>query len=261
MSDSIIGSELGKLIQLGQNIYYLAAYKENDDQLDEDTEKYFKGMLKEIPDFKQTFQVWYSRAYRSIRTLAPERLDEFEEFYKGQKNIKQLDFFSAGMTHYLQGLITRIGLEKQNYYGKFASGLEAQINILTAINENLDDALYNLETEMQYGFLKSELEVAKELKKIKQLRASGAICGVVIESHLKTVCEFREIKFRKKNPAISDYNDALKKKEIIDTIVWRHITRCGDIRNLCVHAKERDPTPDEIDDIIRGAEKVIAEVA
>ena len=64
----------------------------------------------------------------------------------------------------------------------------------------------------------------------------------------------------KKNPTISDYNDALKKIRIVDLVTWRLIGRCGDIRNYCVHSKERDPTPDEIDDVIRAAEKIIAEI-
>jgi hypothetical protein len=41
---------------------------------------------------------------------------------------------------------------------------------------------------------------------------------------------------------------------------WRLIQRLGDIRNLSAHSKEREPTKDEIEDMIRGCEKLIAEV-
>jgi len=77
---------------------------------------------------------------------------------------------------------------------------------------------------------------------------------------LKIVCSNRDLKTRKKHPGISDFNDLLKKGKIIDTTTWRLIQRCSDIRNYCVHDKERDPTPDEVDDLIRAAEKIITEV-
>ena len=52
----------------------------------------------------------------------------------------------------------------------------------------------------------------------------------------------------------------LKRNEIIDVPTWRLIQRLSDIRNLSVHAKEREPTKDEILDLIIGCEKLIAEL-
>jgi hypothetical protein len=77
---------------------------------------------------------------------------------------------------------------------------------------------------------------------------------------ISKVCSNHGIKFRKKNPTISDYNEELKKEDIIDLPTWRRIQRLGDIRNLSAHSKEREPTKDEIEDMIRGCEKQIAEV-
>jgi len=83
------------------------------------------------------------------------------------QTLKKLEYISAGITHYLQGIVTtRTGCEPQNYYGKFTSGIEAQINILKSILENLEDTLFNLESEIHFGIFKSEIDVAKELKKI-----------------------------------------------------------------------------------------------
>ena len=53
-------------------------------------------------------------------------------------------------------------------------------------------------------------------------------------------------------------NDALKDAGIYDVAQWRQIQRLGDIRNLCGHAATRDPTADEVQDLIDGVAKVVA---
>ena len=88
------------------------------------------------------------------------------------------------------------------------------------------------------------------------LRASGAICGVVLEKHFAKVCDNHNITIKKKNPTIADYNDNLK-DVIYDTIEWRRIQRLGDIRNLCDHNKDRTPTKEEVDELILGTDRII----
>ncbi len=56
---------------------------------------------------------------------------------------------------------------------------------------------------------------------------------------------------------IGDLDEALKNAGILDVPDWRFIQRLGDIRNLCVHSKQREPTTDEVDELIRGTEKMI----
>ena len=89
------------------------------------------------------------------------------------------------------------------------------------------------------------------------MRAAGALAGVTLESHLSRISANHNLKISKKNPTIADFNDELKNNGIYDVPDWRFIQRLGDIRNLCVHAKERDPTKDEVDELIEGVQKVI----
>jgi len=49
----------------------------------------------------------------------------------------------------------------------------------------------------------------------------------------------------------------LKNGSVIDTPMWRFIQHLGDIRNLCDHNKDRDPTKEEVEDLISGVQKVI----
>ena len=106
----------------------------------------------------------------------------------------------------------------------------------------------------------SELDAARELLKNGFLRASGAICGVILEKHLGQVCTNHSLSLRKKNPAINDYNQLLKDENVIDVPTWRLIQRLADIRNLCDHNKEREPKKDETEDLINGVDKVIKEL-
>jgi uncharacterized protein (UPF0332 family) len=259
-----IKDELASLIANGTLVFYASQWHENRNAHNKETQEYIKKVAEKMGDFKKEYHTWYAKAQRVVSTLAPERLEEFNAYYTGNKSVKAVKDFSyltAGITHYLQGIITTGYGEEKNYFGKFTSGLQQQMNILGAMSANLEDVLFNLQSEIQYGIFKSELDVAKELKKHKQFRPSGAVAGVVIEGHLKAVLAKRDITSKKKNPCMSDYNDELKEHKVIDIAMWRLIQRCGDIRNYCVHPKEREPTVDEVEDIIRAAEKILSEVA
>ena len=78
---------------------------------------------------------------------------------------------------------------------------------------------------------------------------------MVLEKHLGQVVENHSIKSRKKNPTISDFNELLKEGGVLDVPSWRQVQRLGDIRNLCDHSREREPTMDEVDELITGVEK------
>ena len=67
-------------------------------------------------------------------------------------------------------------------------------------------------------------------------------------------------KSRKKHPCISDYYQLLKENDIIDTPKWRFIQHLGDLRNLCDHKKDREPTKDDVIELVEGVEKVIKTV-
>ncbi|MBU1014086.1 MAG: hypothetical protein KKG99_13890 [Bacteroidetes bacterium] len=138
--------------------------------------------------------------------------------------------------------------------------MEQQIEILNSCLDIIDSKLADIEGILQSELFENELETAKDILKKKHIRVAGALAGVTLESHLKKVCKNHNLKFRKPNPTIVDFNEELKKQESIDLTTWRLIQRLGDIRNLCVHAKEREPTKDEVEDLIRGCEKLIAEL-
>ena len=79
---------------------------------------------------------------------------------------------------------------------------------------------------------------------------------MVIEKHLAQVASNHNVSTRKQHPTISDFNDMLKGAGVLDVPTWRQIQRLGDIRNLCDHNKEREPTKDEVIELIDGVDKL-----
>ena len=85
------------------------------------------------------------------------------------------------------------------------------------------------------------------------MRAAGALVGVVIEKHLQKLAKSHGIKSRKKHPTISDLNDPLKNVGVFDTPTWRKVTYLADIRNICSHKKDVEPSKEQIRELIEGA--------
>ena len=117
-------------------------------------------------------------------------------------------------------------------------------------------SLFDIRQLVQADLFDSELDAAKELARNNFTRASGALAGVVLERHLKQVCDNHGIKVTKKTPAVSDLNNALKDGDVIDVPQWRFIQHLADIRNLCDHSKETDPTAAQVDDLVAGVMKI-----
>lgn len=133
---------------------------------------------------------------------------------------------------------------------------KTQFEILKSAELRFESSLFDIKQLIQADLFDSELDSAKELFKNGFLRGAGAISGVVLEKHLSQVCNNHRVTIRKKNPSISDSNDLLKNNNVIDVPSWRFIQRLGDLRNLCDHNKEREPTKEEVNELIHGVEKV-----
>lgn len=261
-----IKEEINMLLSDGRMILYHEALQKGniDDEQKKELEEYeeYRKYKKQFHSIKTSYQKWYTTALPVIRQLAPERYGEFQAYYHIDKR-KEIDFLTYTISDYLLGLVITRGLYKEevvNPFSAFYSKFENQLSILDSCVSIIDSLLNDIEGVLQSNLFENELEAVKDLLKKNHLRAAGTLAGVTLETHLSKVCSNHGIKFRKKNPTISDYNEKLKKEDIIDLPTWRLIQRLGDIRNLSAHSKEREPTKDEIEDLIRGCEKLIAEV-
>ena len=204
------------------------------------------------------YQSWYTESYAVIKQILPDRLTEFEQLYKGDGRRKEVNFSTYNIQDWLNG--DRAGTFRREKRfdddGAVCMRILSQVNILKSVEARFDSLLFDIQQLMQADLFDSELDAAKELAGRGFLRAAGAVAGVVLEKHLGQVGENHGIRTRKKNPTIGDFNDLLKDGGVLDVPSWRQIQRLGDIRNLCDHSREREPTKDEVAELISGVEKL-----
>ena len=216
--------------------------------------------LNSLPDFSNGYQAWYSEAKTLIRHLLPDRLDDFCGYYEKPKGRKIVDYESYRVSDYLVGLTaTRGGEEVVGTYSAIPR-FGQQLAIVKAVKKRFESSLFDIRQLVQADLFDSELEAAKALVKNGFLRSGGALAGVVMEKHLAQVCKNHAVNVRKKNPTIGDYNDALKNSGAIDTPLWRSNQHLGDIRNLCDHHRDREPTSGEVAELVDGVTKLIKTV-
>jgi hypothetical protein len=209
--------------------------------------------------FRARYQEWYTRGLGAVRELLPDRLQEFVRLYHVDKR-KEIELDKYGIHDYMLGLSFSRGGQEVDVKGAAFMRFVQQVDIVRSAQVRLDDILANVHGVIQAELLDSEIDAARELCKSNHLRAAGAVAGVVLERHLARACSSRGITSTKKDPSISDWNDKLKELNIIDLPTWRGIQRLSDLRNLCCHPKQRDPTKDEVKELIRGADRIVKTV-
>ena len=237
------------LIQLGQEMQ-----KDLMSRPDDGGEVAKKGTTT----IERSYQDWYTEGYVLIKQLLPSRLPEFEQLYKGDGRRRTISVETFNIQDWLNGV--RAG---EDVYGEkafndsaaVAMRFQTQLAILRSVGRRFDSSLFEIKQVLQADLFDSELDSARELSSRGFLRAAGAVAGVVLEKHLGEVADNHGFTTRKKNPTIGDFNDGLKDEAVVDIPSWRQIQRLGDIRNLCDHNKGREPTSEEVEELIDGVEK------
>lgn len=251
--------EVRSLVARGNHLY-LAMLDDVSGLPDEITNKLKENKIK-LPDFTNDYDSWYSEALALIKQLLPDRLEDFKRQYKDEKR-KEISFLTYGISDYLYGLRTTRGYQQEVVADKSAAvgKMQVQNSILVAVEKRLDSSLFDIQEILQADLFDSELSAAQELAKKGFVRGAGAIAGVVLEKHLGHVCDMHNLKSRKKHPSISDFYQLLKESDVIDTPKWRFIQHLGDLRNLCDHNKDREPTKEDVLELVEGVQKVIKTV-
>lgn len=223
-------------------------------------EKKVKEFLKSLPSFANSYQSWYSEALILLKQLLPDRVQDFINLYaKPKTRRKEITFENYVIEDALQGLSITRGWEKEKVVGADAAipRFKQQLEIVKSINRRFESSLFDIKQLVQADIFDSELEASKELNKKGFARGAGAVAGVVLEKHLSQVCDNHAVKITKQNPSISDYNDKLKNASVFETPTWRKIQHLGDLRNSCDHKKKKEPTKDDVEELIKGVEKIV----
>ena len=221
----------------------------------------------ELLSFRDEYQSWYSESLAVIKQLVPDRKSDFIKYYEQPKNRQSIKYDNYRIEDYLCGLETNfiepkkdslIYLHKPLHYSGIAiSQFRQQLAILKSAERRLKSSLFDIKQLLQADLFDTELSAAAELNKKDFIRPAGVITGVVLEGHLKEVCNKRKIEVKKKQPTINDLNQLLKDNEVIDTPTWRNIQRLADLRNLCAHKKSSEPKKEAVNEFIESVEKII----
>ena len=252
--------DLDTLLNKGGKLYNAIQYEcyprefalQVQESLGDEAEEVIRG----LPSFKNDYQPWYSEATSLVRQLLPDRLADLIRLYEKPKSRKSITHENYTIEDYLQGLNVTSGLDKVVGPDSAIPRFNQQLNIVKSVRERFQSSLFDIRQIAQADLFDSQLDAARELAKNKFNRAAGVVAGVVLERHLKEVCSNHSVTVRKKNPQISDLNDALKDENVIEIPQWRSIQYLGDIRNRCAHDKESEPTADQVEDLLAGVAKV-----
>jgi hypothetical protein len=216
-----------------------------------------KAFVEALPSFTEEYQGWYSEAKVLIKQLLPDRLDDFVRLYEKPKSRKDISFENYRIEDHLQGLRVTQPYTREVRVDRSAAipHFRQQLAILTGVRARLESSLFDIRQLVQADVFDSELDAAGELMKGGFVRAAGALTGVVLEKHLRQVCEDHKVKLGRTAPTISNLNDALKNAGVIELPDWRFLQHLADIRNLCDHNKGTDPTKEQVGDLIAGVAK------
>ena len=174
-----IRAELGELCEMGK-------------KLGESLLRYDLKKTNDFVYFINNYEQWYSKALVTIKQLAPDRYDDFMMLYKNDKR-KALNSSTYTICDAIQAITNEDTFtldfsdsEKTFKPTTAAPKMTQQLNILAACYERLDSKLYDMKILLQSELFDNEIETTRHLLKNNHLRAAGAVCGVVIETHLGT---------------------------------------------------------------------------
>lgn len=214
------------------------------------------GKEKLIGRFSDKYQAWYSEALACVTQLLPDRVDDLVSCYKAVKPRKEILWSNYTVWDYLQGTTVTRGYQKEKVVGPDAAlpVFEQQLNIVKSMKARFESSLFDIRALVQADLFDNELDAAQELNKKGFFRAGGAVAGVVLEGHLRAICVQHKITLPK-IATLGKLNELLKGADVLDVPTWRFIQHLIDLRNLCDHKMAKEPTKENIEELIAGVRK------
>jgi len=215
----------------------------------------------EILEFGTEYQIWYTKALSIVEILAKDRLEEFINYYRIDPKRKDVTVHNYVIQDFIMFRSSKdyFGEPQWDINNATAVKVYNQLQILRSLESRIDSVFSDVQGSLLAEIQDKELATAQELLKTN-VRAAGSLAGVILENHLQKVTQNHRIPIRKKDPTISDMNDHLKNNNIYDIPIWRKIQYLADIRNLCSHKKDSEPTEEQVKELISGVNEVIRKI-
>ena len=129
--------------------------------------------IKDIIEFRTVYQRWDTQSLKIVQTLAPDKYDEFVNYFTTDPNLKLLE---ASVQDYVRGM----GQAKDAYTDELPFDPHElarirflnQLQVLDELSYRVETVLADVENHLFAELQEKELEAANTLQKIS-LRAAG----------------------------------------------------------------------------------------
>jgi hypothetical protein len=138
-------------------------------------------------EFGFHYQRWYSQALKIVEALAPDRLQEFRSYYEIDPKRKITDAENYVIQDYIKGVGAPMGPREQprwDIHNLAAIRGMNQGQILASLSARIDSVLSDVTGYLFSQIQDAELDAARGLLN-SNVRAAGAVAGVVLERHLQ----------------------------------------------------------------------------
>lgn len=201
-------------------------------------------------DFIRSYHEWYAACLPLVEANMPSRLKEFTLLHHVETRGKT----TGGIYHLLsQGWID---FKAQT---QIANRITQMGAIVASLPAYLEGRLSDLELDIAHLYVNDQLDEAEALLKANFTRAAGAIAGVLLERHLRLLCDKHQppIKYPPKKATISILNERLRDNSVYDAAQGRKVQWMGNVYNKCSHAGS-EPLATDVADLIAEVRKFVA---
>ena len=201
-------------------------------------------------DFIRFYHEWYAACLALVEANMPSRLEEFNLLHHVETRGKT----TGGVYHLLsQGWID---FEAQT---EIAWRIIQMGAIVASLPKYLEGRLSDLELDIAHLYVNDQLDEAEALLKANFTRAAGAIAGVLLERHLRLLCDKHQppIKYPPKKATIAILNERLRDNSVYDAVQGRKVQWMGNVYNECSHAGS-EPRATDVANLIAEVREFVA---
>jgi hypothetical protein len=195
------------------------------------------------------YQRFHSGGLHFVREFLPEKEAEFQMSYEARA-YNDLE----GVMDYLQLRRGQYSTDKEEIIERFINRFEIQRSILSSIPYIARIEEMRLRELISADFVDRELEEAEQLFRREHIRAAGALAGVALEKHLKTLCDKYKLDYQKKD-TIEPLVEKLYNAKKIDLSQMKNIQYLASIRDKCDHPA--DIEKGEVKELIEKVKKIV----
>jgi hypothetical protein len=185
--------------------------------------------------FPQQYQVWYTGCRTLVAANMPDRLDELVATH--EERMAQVIRRERLLRYEQIGAVRYIALTQA---------------IVDAIPKHLEMQLHNIDLLLSQSYVRDQLSEARVLLDAGYTRSAGALAGVLLERHLKLLCDSHQPKIVY-NPreGIDGLNKLLQGRSVYDKAQQARVELMRQVRNKCDHANTTEPQQFEVEGLIK----------